>query len=127
MIGTDICDPKRIEKALKRFGSKFLERIFTSQEIEEINSLAKNKKTFFQKIAGRFAAKEAVAKALGTGIGEKLSFRDFEILRSTNGKPQVKLNTKALKLSQGQGYKNIHLSISHEENLAVAFAIAVVN
>lgn len=125
MIGTDICNPKRIEKAFKRFGVKFLNRIFTVKEIEEINSLSRHKQSFFQKIAGRFAAKEAVAKALGTGIGEKLSFRDFEILRNPNGSPLVKLNEKALELAKQQGYKEIKLSISHEENLAIAFAIAI--
>lgn len=125
MIGTDICNPKRIEQAFKRFGAKFLRRIFTSKEIEEINQLSSSKANFYQRIAGRFAAKEAVAKALETGIGGELSFQDFEIIKSSSGAPKVICNNKALTLLGNKGYKDIKVSISHEETLALAFAIAI--
>lgn len=123
MIGTDICNPKRIEQVYKKFGAKFLKRIFTDKEIEEINSLSRNRTNLIHRIAGRFAAKEAISKALGTGIGKDLSFKDFEIIKCPKGKPQVILNNKATKLTQELGFTKVHISISHEESLAIAFAI----
>lgn len=127
MIGTDICNPKRIEKVYKKFGTKFLKRIFTPAEIDEINNLSKNKKNFFQRIAARFAAKEAVAKVLGTGIGEHLSFQDFSIQRDVKGVPRVLLNERSQKLLESLNLNEIKLSISHEENLAIAFALGIRN
>ena len=80
-IGTDICEISRIEKLLETKGNVFLKRLFTENEIHK----AKNLSAAF--VAKRYAAKEAIAKALGTGIGKNLSFHDFEIIREGNERP----------------------------------------
>ena len=114
-VGKDICHISRIEDVLAKNADKFISRLLSSSEIEKAFSKDKNF------IARRFAAKEAVAKALGTGIGNQLSFQDFEILREGNESPKVKMLKKV--------YKDItiHLSISDEKEYAVAFAIAEKN
>ncbi len=115
-IGTDIISLERIEYALEAFGGKFLQRILTEKErhyIIEINN-KENKVAF---LAKRFAAKEAVSKALGTGIGEDLSFQDIEVSNNSEGKPLVSVKRFP--------DINIHLSLSDEkEGLAIAFAVA---
>ncbi len=115
-IGTDIISLERIEYALEAFGGKFLQRILTEKErhyIIEINN-KENKVAF---LAKRFAAKEAVSKALGTGIGEDLSFQDIEVSNNSEGKPLV-----SVKKFPGV---IVHLSLSDEkEGLAIAFAVA---
>ena len=120
-IGLDLCNPKRIERIYKRFGPKFLKRVLTEKEIEE---LKKNMKNFIHRLAARYAAKEAVAKSFGTGIGKKLSFQDLEILKNEVGAPIVHLNEKAQKLAESLGYSEVKVSISHEDLLVGAVAIA---
>ncbi len=115
-VGTDIISLDRIRYALSAFGNKFLQRILTRNErnyyIEMHNE---DNKTAF--LAKRFAAKEAISKALGVGIGESLSFQDIEISNNELGKPIVKIEKFA--------DVTIHLSLSDEkEGLAIAFAIA---
>lgn len=115
-IGTDIISLDRIEYALEAFGSKFLQRILTEKERNYLIEIhTKENKVAY--LAKRFAAKEAVSKALGTGIGEDLSFQDIEISNNLEGKPLVSVK-KFPDI-------NIHLSLSDEkEGLAVAFAVA---
>ena len=120
-IGLDLCNPKRIERIYKRFGPKFLKRVLTEKEIEDIR---KDMKNFIHRLAARYAAKEAVAKSFGTGIGKKLSFQDMEILRNEAGAPIVHLNEKAQKLAESLGYSEVKVSISHEDILVGAVAIA---
>lgn len=120
-IGLDLCNPKRIERVYKRFGAKFLKRVLTEKEIEQMKSDMKN---FIHRLAARYAAKEAVAKSFGTGIGKKLSFQDMEILRNEAGAPIVHLNEKAQKLMQSLGYTEIKVSISHEDIVVGAVALA---
>jgi holo-[acyl-carrier protein] synthase len=123
-IGTDLCNPKRIEKVYKRFGRKFLQRILTESEIQELE-VNKSRLTFIHRLAGRFAAKEALAKLFGTGIGKELSFQDLEIFKDPkNGSPQVKLSIKAQKLAISKNIKEIKVSISHEDTMVMAVAIA---
>lgn len=113
-IGVDLCDPKRIEKVYRRFGKKFLKRIFTETEIKDLEKSLSKRFGSFHKIAGRFAAKEAIAKAYGTGIGKDLSFLDIEITHNKKGAPQVKLKNSE---------KQVLVTISHEKKMAVAFAV----
>jgi holo-[acyl-carrier protein] synthase len=115
-IGVDLCCPKRIEKIYKNFGKKFLGRIFTEREIKDLEKSLSKKYGSFHRIAGRFAAKEAISKALGTGIGKKLSFKDIEITHDEKGSPLVALKNSKQKVS---------VTISHEKSMAVAFAILV--
>ncbi len=114
--GIDIIEIKRIEKAVN---NRLLERICTEKERQYIEKRKGNIKS----IAGIFAAKEAVSKALGVGI-KYFSFKDIEIDHDNNGKPIVKLMEKANKIAESRNIDNIHISISHDNEKAVAFAIA---
>lgn len=116
-IGTDIIEIDRIKKAGKN-NPGFLDRILTEEE--KTYCFAKGSR--YQSVAGRFAAKEAIAKALGTGFAA-CSFLDIEILNNKQGKPEVKLINNALNVYQKIGGKEIELSITHCKNMALAFVI----
>jgi len=116
-VGTDIVEIGRIKNAMDA-NSRFLEKIFTATELEYLQS--RNLRPEY--VAGRFAAKEAVAKALGTGF-RGFDFKDIEIDRTTLGKPIVILKGKAKLIAKKEGQYNIHLSISHGQDSAVAYAI----
>lgn len=111
-IGTDIVEISRIEKLMHK--SQFVERILTFKEREVFDAMSFKRQLEF--LAGRFAAKEAVAKALGTGIGD-ISFQDIEILNSVTGQPQIKIKNSRFATD------NYYLSISHSIDYAVAFAL----
>ncbi|KEI74119.1 4'-phosphopantetheinyl transferase [Clostridium botulinum] len=117
-IGTDITEIRRVEKAITR-NKNFINKLFTKNEMDLWEK--KNFKVEF--IAGRFAAKEAISKALGTGIRD-FNFKDIEIINNELGKPKVILKPKAediiRKISQSH---KIHLSISHEKEYAIAYAL----
>ena len=108
--GVDITEVKRIKNAVDRYGQSFLERIFTKKELNN----AKEHNSFYQHLAGRFAAKEAIFKALGK---VRLNFKDVQIFNDGKGKPYCSL------LKYNQDKFNIHISISHIKNYAVASAI----
>ncbi len=108
-IGTDIIQINRIESSLDRFGDSFKRRFLTPDEIK----IAKKAET----IAGFWAAKEAISKALGCGIGSKLGFHDIIISKDPSGAPQFKLSRSAQKLHK---IKNSSLSISHDGGFAIA-------
>lgn len=116
-IGVDIVEIRRIKEILDK-NNGFLEKIFTPNEIEYLKS--RNLRPEY--VAGRFAAKEAVSKALGTGF-RGFSFRDIIIENSTLGKPIVTLKGKARVIANKTGNTNIHLSISHGEDNAIAYAV----
>lgn len=115
-IGTDIVEIERIEKAIKT-NERFLDKLFTEEE----NAFFKSKAMRAEVIAGNFAAKEAISKALGTGI-RGFSFRDIEVLRDDLGKPIAKLNEKAVRILKNKEY-NLNVSISHNNSSAIAFAV----
>jgi len=114
-IGIDIVEIKRIEKIYLKFKQSFVKRILTDKEYNEFE----NKSCNISYLAGRFAAKEAAAKALGTGIAMGVSFKDFEIL-SEMKKPELVLKGQAKKLS---GNIKTWISITHEKNIAAAVVI----
>lgn len=116
-IGVDIVEIRRIEAAMNRT-SGFLEKIFTDSELEHLKS--RNLRSEY--IAGRFAAKEAVAKALGTGF-RSFNFKDIIVENTTLGKPIVTLNGNADLIAKKMGDYNLQLSISHGEDNAIAYAI----
>lgn len=116
-IGVDIIEINRIEKAMNR-SPNFITKMFSKNEIEYLKS--RNMRA--ESVAGRFAAKEAVSKALGTGFLE-FDFKDIEIDRTTLGKPIVFLKGKAKKLDKKWGKYKIHLSISHSKENAIAYAV----
>ena len=117
-IGTDIIEVQRIREARERDPEAFLSKILSTQEIEYCLSYLK---TADVHIAGRFAAKEATAKALGVGFGKLLEFHDIEILRDEKGKPYIQLSAEAQKR-----FPALHffLSISHTEHYATAMVLA---
>ena len=117
--GTDIVEINRIEKAVKKT-SGFLDRIFTQAEQEYC--LAR-KAGRFSSLAARFAAKEAVAKALGTGIGDKAGPTEIEITNDNMGKPLAVLSGSAQKTFEEIGALKIDISLSHGRDYAVAFAV----
>lgn len=115
-IGTDIIEIERIEKVINRTNS-FIEKSFTSNEIEYF----KTKGLKGNVIAGNFAAKEAISKAIGTGF-RGFTLKDIEVLRDEFGKPVVKLSNKIHGLLN-VGQFNIHVSISHSRENAIAYAV----
>lgn len=115
-IGTDIIEIERIEKVISRTSS-FVEKSFTANEIEYFK--AKGLKG--NVIAGNFAAKEAISKAIGTGF-RGFGLKDIEVLRDELGKPIVKLSDKIYKLLDTEQF-NIHVSISHSKDNAIAYAV----
>lgn len=115
-IGTDIIEIERIEKVINRTSS-FIEKSFTSNEIEYF----KTKGLKGNVIAGNFAAKEAISKAIGTGF-RGFGLKDIEVLRDEFGKPVVNLSNRIYKLLN-VGQFNIHVSISHSRENAIAYAV----
>ena len=116
-IGVDLCEIARIHDALKR-GNHFAKRILAAKELTEFNHLNPSMRAGF--LAKRFAAKEAIAKALGTGIGRGFGFHDIVVSHDELGKPLVILNSENATLSSACGSR-IHLSISDERTHAIAF------
>lgn len=106
--GIDIVEIKKLEKAVKRWGDVFLNRIYTGREL----AYSQSKRYPLQHLAARFAAKEAVFKALGTN--PKLNFKDIEVINDAHGKPYCRIKNRR---------SAIALSLSHTENYAVACAI----
>jgi holo-[acyl-carrier protein] synthase len=111
-IGTDITVISRIEKSYNKFGKKFLDRFLTQEE--------QNLSSKIESIAGYWASKEAISKALGCGIGAELSFLDITIYKDKKNAPHFKLSTKAQKLHK---IKNSSLSIAHDGGFAIAVVI----
>ena len=117
-IGVDLCEIARIHDAVRRRGDHFAQRILATDELTEFNQLNPSMQAGF--LAKRFAAKEAIAKALGTGIGRGFGFRDITVSHDELGKPLVILNSENATLSSACGSR-IHLSISDERTHAIAF------
>jgi len=118
--GVDIIEISRIRKSMDRYGGKFEERIFTPQEIEYCRSQADPGKHF----AGRFAAKEAILKSLGTGMAQGISWKDMEIFNRDTGAPVLQFTGMAKTIFDSLNLRNIHISISHDKVYAIAQAVA---
>jgi holo-[acyl-carrier protein] synthase len=117
--GIDIIEVERIEASYEKFGERFLNRILVPGEMEYCLS-HKQPGPF---LAARFAAKEAVSKAFGTGIGAQLSWQDIEVKRKESGEPYVVMHGKGAGLMKERGARVVHLTISHTEKHATAMAI----
>jgi holo-[acyl-carrier protein] synthase len=115
--GIDLIEISRIEEVVSRHGKHYLERIYTPAELELCGKRAES-------LAGRFAAKEAVAKALGCGIGE-VDWKEIEILADALHAPILKLNGKAAQKANELGLTNWSVSLSHSQSHAVAFVVAI--
>ncbi len=121
-IGTDIIEIKRIRSAIER-NPGILKRIFTEKEISYCRGRS-DPGTGYICFGQRFAAKEAVSKALGTGLGRHIFLTEIEILNSENGKPLVKLYGKSCDFISEKGISHIEISVSGTTDYAIAFAIA---
>ncbi len=118
-IGADIIEIARIRKTLDTFGNGFLRKVFTQEEIDYCTAAEDPA----ARCAGRFAAKEAVLKALGRGL-RGMKWKDIEVTRNPDGKPIVVLHHRAKEFAKLSGVTEIHLTISHCREYAVAYAIS---
>jgi holo-[acyl-carrier protein] synthase len=118
--GIDLVEVSRIEKMIEKHGGRFLERVFTDGEV----SHSTGRKRQAEHLAGRFAAKEAVLKTLGTGWAEGVAWRDIEVTTNPAGRPFLVLSGHAATLAKSQGIAAWHLSISHTAGHAMASVIA---
>lgn len=118
-LGLDIAEIDRIEAAITRHGTPFLERVFTPGEV----AYCERYRNKFERYAGRFAAKEAAMKALGTGWRRGVRWRDIEVTRELSGKPTLRLEGVARQVADALGVRNISLTISHSGNWALAEVI----
>ena len=119
-IGTDIIECLRIAQMIDRHGELFIRRVYTEHEI----AYCSTKKAATQHYAGRWAAKEAVLKALGTGWVRGISWRDVEVRHKPGGAPTVALRGGAKEVLERSGIQRMHISISHCRSHAIAYAIA---
>jgi holo-[acyl-carrier protein] synthase len=119
-IGTDICSIPRISAAYERFGERFLDRILTAQEKRYVMSQARQS---MSRLAGRFAAKEAASKALGTGW-HGLYWKEVEVVRLPSGEPTLRLHGRAVEIAKRRGLERFEVSISHEREFATATVVA---
>jgi holo-[acyl-carrier protein] synthase len=118
-IGVDIVEPERIAGVMERHGERFLARTFTAREI----SYCRGRKRAVEHFAARWAAKEAVAKALGTGFDRRIGWKDIEVVKSPSGAVRVQLHRKARTLAGKLGVARIHLSLSHTAGAALALVV----
>ena len=120
--GIDIVETSRIRALVDNHGQHFLDRVFTPAEQAYC---ARNRKRYFEHLSGRFAAKEAVLKVLGTGWRGGIAWTDIEILPEPSGQPKVQLTGECLRIATELGIGRWHVSISHIETHATASAIGL--
>jgi holo-[acyl-carrier protein] synthase len=118
-IGVDLVENARIQHSLDRFGERFLCRVFTAGEIEYSQSM----KFPARHLAARFAAKEALSKAFGTGIGKAMGWRDIDVQKKASGEPFVVLEGGAKRLAVERSVTKVGISLSHTEHHAMAVIV----
>ena len=118
-IGVDVIECSRIQHSIERFGDRFLHRVFTDGEIEYSMSM----KFPERHLAARFAGKEAVAKAFGTGIGKAMGWRNIDIRKKESGEPFLVFSGPAEAFAAERGVTSALITLSHTENYAVACAV----
>lgn len=119
--GVDICSIARIRNVYQKYGEKFLHRILTEREAHYVRS---SQPHLITRLAARFAAKEAMAKVLGTGM-VSVSWKEIEVGKAYSGEPSIILHRRAKARAEKIGLNKIALSISHEKEYAVAFIVAM--
>ncbi len=115
--GVDLIEISRLQRAVERHGARFLNRVFTPQEIEDTHGR-------FDSLAARFAAKEATSKALGTGFGE-IAWTDVEVVRGPDREPSLRLLGSAAKVAGQLRLSTWSVSLSHDGSYAIAFVVAI--
>jgi holo-[acyl-carrier protein] synthase len=124
LTGVDIIKIDRIKKSIEELGEPFLKKIYTGLEIEYCE---KRKVAKFESYAVRYAAKEAVSKAIGTGIGERVSLNEIQVENNNLGAPKIELFGNTLETAHNLGIDSFSLSLSHCKEYAVAFVVATKN
>ena len=119
--GIDLVDFPRIKDMVEQHGERFVNRVFTATE----QAYAEANKSRTEKLAGRFAAKEAILKLMGTGWRGKIAWTDIEIVNNPAGQPEVTLTGEVEKIANRLGIKHISISITHTANFAIASAVAI--
>jgi holo-[acyl-carrier protein] synthase len=119
--GIDLVDCPRIEEMLERHGERFLDRVFTQKE----QAYANANKNRIEKLAGRFAVKEAVLKLLGTGWRGKIAWTDIEVVNDQLGRPMVSIGGEVKVIADKLGIGQISVSITHTSNFVIASAMAI--
>ena len=119
--GIDLVDCPRIEAMIVRHGERFLDRVFTAKEQSDAHA----NKNRIEKLAGRFACKEAVLKLIGTGWRGKIAWTDIQITNNPAGQPLVEMTGEVKKISDTLGIKHINISITHTSNFVIASAVAL--
>ena len=122
-VGVDMIEVARIQRALEDggIGKRFRDRVYTANEIAYCEKKGRGK---YQSYAGRFAAKEAVMKALGTGWGAKVSWSNIEVVRARGGKPEIALHNHTSAFAQKLGIRRLMVSITHTNHHALAYVVA---
>jgi len=118
-LGSDLAEVARIRASRERFGDRFLKRVYTQAEID----YAMSKANADERLAGRFAAKEAGMKALGTGLTGGITWKDLAVGREASGKPTLHLSGVAKQRADEMGVTRIHLTITHTGDLAMAVVV----
>jgi holo-[acyl-carrier protein] synthase len=118
-IGVDLCEVERIEAAIARHGDRFLQRIYTETE----RAYCESKLNRMERFAGRFAAKEAAMKALGTGWRHGVAWRDFEVTRAPSGQPIIALHGVAQQIAAKLGVRRALVTITHVKSMAMAHVV----
>lgn len=119
--GNDIICISRVQDSIERLGENFLKRVYTA---EEINYCESRRMCKYQSYAARFAAKEAVYKAIAPGTSEEVEWKNIEVKRKENGKPYIQLSGKLKSLAEEKGIQFMDLSLSHDGDYAIAVVIA---
>jgi holo-[acyl-carrier protein] synthase len=114
--GIDVVEIERIARSIERYGERFLRRVFTAGEI----AYCRHKRNCAESFAARFAAKEAGAKALGTGIQYGIAWTELEVQRAPGHRPTLHFSGRALEIAERLGVKRVSLSLSHSRTLAIA-------
>ncbi len=115
-LGVDVCSVERIADLHGRYGERFLDRIFTTAE----RSRCRNPRRLHECLAGRFAAKEAALKALGTGLSQGIAWRDVELVGSESQPPSIAFHRRALEIFRRRGAHRSVVSVTHDAGLAIA-------
>ncbi|HUS93177.1 MAG TPA: holo-ACP synthase [Phycisphaerae bacterium] len=119
--GVDLVDCARLAEVIERHGERFLSRVFTEAEL----AYCRGRKRQIEHLAGRFAAKEAVLKVLGTGWRRGISWRDIEVTNAPSGQPRVALSGECARVAEGLGIRTVLVSISHISTHAIASALGL--
>ncbi len=118
--GTDLIEILRVAESIERYGERFLQRIYTPAEIAYCR---RKKHNAAESFAARFAAKEAGAKALGTGIAKGVAWSEIEVIHLPGGRPALRLHGRAAERAAKMGITEAHVSLSHSRDLAIAVVV----